>query len=240
MGILEKLQISLSMPDTLNPYARFDALEELVKKSNDTKLRGTCLDVGCGNGYASIVFSKYFSEMISLDVSKHNLKSCQLNNLQNVLKTHFILADASMLPLKPSSCDTIFAFSIIEHIKDKNALLSEISRVMAKNGSCIIQFPNEHFPLELHSGFPLPILATQKLLTLYFNYVLKGKGEFPVWNLDRKEAAGLYRKFFNCFHIQPCNYTEECVPPKFQALYRLARQLGILKIFPLCWIATCS
>src|SRR3989338_7374430 len=89
----------------------------------------TILDLGCGDGIAaSLLFDKPIT--FGLDTEQAYIciasKSGQYGNV--------ILADARTIPLDTGSVNTVISNSVIEHIPDKDAVLSEVRRVVKNNG----------------------------------------------------------------------------------------------------------
>jgi ubiquinone/menaquinone biosynthesis C-methylase UbiE len=82
------------------------------------------LDVGCGIGYLSRLFSSY----IGLDINLEGLR---------VAKTLFstreyICASATQLPFKDNSFDTCIGYDCIEHVANTGGFLTEMARVSTK------------------------------------------------------------------------------------------------------------
>ena len=114
--------------------------QEVLDFQKNTK--GIILDVGCGSGRNILKGKKY----ICLDFSKNMLKYAKKNSGKNIL---FVRADATQLPIKDNSFDTILYVAILHVIKGeknrKKALL-ELGRVMKKNGRAIITVWNKDQP----------------------------------------------------------------------------------------------
>jgi SAM-dependent methyltransferase len=52
-----------------------------------------------------------------------------------------IRADATQLPLRPSSVDLVVAFDVLEHIDDDHVAVGEIRRVLRPGGTALIAVP---------------------------------------------------------------------------------------------------
>lgn len=101
--------------------------------------QGYFLDVGCGTGTSAAiakdmgfkVFCTDFSfEALKIVKNEHNL-SCCLSDLD------------SGLPVKDKIFDVVWAADIIEHLFDPIFVLSEISRILKKNGILLAIIPND-------------------------------------------------------------------------------------------------
>ena len=94
------------------------------------------LDVGCGVG----IFLSFGSEKsIGLDINPYNIKKINSNKNSKA----FLINKDGTFPIKDSSINTIICDQVIEHIDDPNKILSEISRIIKKNGRIIIGLPME-------------------------------------------------------------------------------------------------
>ena len=56
----------------------------------------------------------------------------------------YVCADARYLPFRAGAFDTVFSYSVIQHFSkaDAHRALTEIGRVLAESGSCLVQMPN--------------------------------------------------------------------------------------------------
>lgn len=95
------------------------------------------LDLGCYNGHILRRMVEQGNRVTGVDASdklirKLNTKGydVRLHNLEN------------KLPFKTASYDAVFAGEIIEHLVDTELFLSEIHRVLRKNGLLILTTPN--------------------------------------------------------------------------------------------------
>lgn len=219
-----------------SPQIRLGVIKQLLKPHLQ-KFRSICLDVGCGTGQVSHVFKGDFSVVINLDVDKGNILKAVCSNRQSHLsRNHFIIADAEHLPFKHEAISTIFSFSLIEHLKNKESFIREIWRVLRFDGYFFMQFPSKDFFIELHSGIPFPKFCPHFMLDFYYQKLLGEQGEFPVWNLDMKTARKLCKPYFKESAVLRCNYEETCVPKQARAFYSLLKGIGILNAFPLGWL----
>jgi len=79
-------------------------------------LKGLTLDLGAGIG----LIQKYFKPSVSADLS------IEMLNLNQGLR---VCCDARALPFKDKSFDNLISFTMLQDIKAKNEVLSEIKRV---------------------------------------------------------------------------------------------------------------
>lgn len=92
--------------------------------------RGVLVDVGCGRMPYKRGLSPYVDRYIGVD----NLKTpfLRADNRPD------ILADAKKLPLPNSFADTVLLLMVLEHLQSPSQVLSEINRVLKKNGVLIL------------------------------------------------------------------------------------------------------
>jgi len=65
--------------------------------------------------------------------------------------TEYILADGTRLPFKQNSFDYILCSQVLEHIKNTENIIKEISRVLKPTGEALFNFPNRLAPKAPHS-----------------------------------------------------------------------------------------
>ena len=89
------------------------------------------LDIGSKDGKkANYVINK--GQLIMSDISKELYSNT----------APFVLSDATTLPYKDNSFDLVTIFHVLEHLKNANAALKEIHRVLKKKGTVLIVTPN--------------------------------------------------------------------------------------------------
>ena len=103
---------------------------------------GVILDVGCGYGYGSKMLTKVGDMVVAIDISREALqyaKKCYRGPA-------YIQADAERLPFREEKFDCVVALELIEHVENGKNLLSEVYRVIKKDGLLILSTPNvAHF-----------------------------------------------------------------------------------------------
>jgi SAM-dependent methyltransferase len=112
-------------------------LKEKVKRFSKS---GVILDLGCGEGLtALLVFGK------RIDYGLDNDRSfVRLARKSGVYK-QVLFADARDIPLESEGINLVFSNCVIEHIKDLNLVLNEVSRVLKKGGYFIFTTPSNNF-----------------------------------------------------------------------------------------------
>lgn len=104
----------------------------------------TVLDVACGIGYGSaILANRGASHVTGIDISPEAIAfGTHQYQAANLLLT---TGDACNLVFEDSSFDVVVSFETIEHLKEPEKLLAEISRVLKPKGLCVCSSPNRDF-----------------------------------------------------------------------------------------------
>ncbi len=141
----------------------------------------TILEVGCGEGYGANLLSPKVKKIIALDVDEetiaHALKKYGLENC--VFKTY----DGVKIPYEDNTFDAVISFQVIEHVKNDAGFVSEIHRVLRKDGLFLVTTPNRTYRLKPGQK-PLNEFHVRE----YYSYELENllKSRFPdvkVWGI---------------------------------------------------------
>lgn len=89
---------------------------------------GKILDVGCGRGE-----STHYLGAIGFEIRKFST--------WERLDARFLVADAVSIPFKDSSFDGVLMNNVLEHISDKDTLVSELKRVTKSNANYVFIVP---------------------------------------------------------------------------------------------------
>ncbi len=102
-------------------------------------------DLGCGTGFVSLALSNEASIVFSVDNSRNMLKQLKVNALdKNYKNIYLIKSSLDNLSLFDESVDVIFINMALHHIKDAEKAISEMYRVLKKDGVVIISDVMEH------------------------------------------------------------------------------------------------
>lgn len=104
------------------------------------------LDIGCGYGW----FEYHSIKKGILKICGIEYRDIDLKTAKKYLKSRKIelsVGSAIDLPFKDNQFDTVVSWEVIEHIPQntENVMLSEIYRVLKKNGTAYISTPNNTF-----------------------------------------------------------------------------------------------
>jgi SAM-dependent methyltransferase len=94
-------------------------------------LTGKVLDVGCGIGD----FLRFRDNTIGTDINESIVEYCKSQGLD------VFLFENGRLAFEDNSFDGVVLDNVLEHIENPTTILSEINRVLRKNGTLIIGVP---------------------------------------------------------------------------------------------------
>jgi SAM-dependent methyltransferase len=119
-------------------YLRHLFAYEFSKKNISSKR--FVLEVGCGEGYGTSLLSQYVIKIIGLDVDKDIVAHASKKyGSKNCI---FRLYDGVIIPYNDDTFDAVISFQVIEHIQDDVNYVSEIYRVLKRDGIFILTTPN--------------------------------------------------------------------------------------------------
>jgi len=100
------------------------------------------LDAGCGIGLNTFLMAKKGFQIAGIDndPEKISLAKKMLKHL-NFPRTSFALQDITNMKFARESFDAIICFEVLEHVKEDNLALSEVSRVLKKGGLLLLSVP---------------------------------------------------------------------------------------------------
>ncbi|WP_371803588.1 class I SAM-dependent methyltransferase [Candidatus Lokiarchaeum ossiferum] len=119
--------------------ARYINIISLIKNNYGDISNKKILDVGCGDGVLSYFLYKenafvsgIDSSELSINFAKLKTKNCNIN---------FYHGSSNDLPFINEEFDIVVSSDVIEHVFDYNKFLSEIHRVVKKQGLVVISTP---------------------------------------------------------------------------------------------------
>ncbi len=138
-------------------WSSVDDRLEVVSCSLNNYLKNTkdkiILDIGCGDGiYESLLNRKILDNnlFVGLDVSEEQIKKSQ-NYFQRLISCNI---DFENLPFENESVDYIIFSEVLEHLFHPDKAISEITRVLKKNGLLFFTCPNlSHLDIRLSMLF---------------------------------------------------------------------------------------
>ncbi len=106
----------------------------ILKKIRDhfAEAKVEILDVGCGAGFLANEFALEGYPMTGVDLSPESLKVAHIYDQTKTVK--YLEADALKLPFPDKSFDVVTCLDFLEHVKDPERYIEEISRVLRPGG----------------------------------------------------------------------------------------------------------
>ncbi len=98
------------------------------------RCHGRVLEIGTGAGYGVDVIAPHVDEFISVDKSRPNIETPSNVTLLSAL--------VPPLPFESESFDCVVSFQVIEHIKEDEAFVREVCRVLKPGGIFVVSTPN--------------------------------------------------------------------------------------------------
>lgn len=111
------------------------------------------LDLGCGQGHLDNKFLRITkSAVLGVDISFTRLQTAKINSPG----CDFIVCDASWLPFKNSTFDTVISNDVLEHVSYSAApiILKEVERVLDPRGKIYLSVMNRWEIMEPHWLIP--------------------------------------------------------------------------------------
>jgi SAM-dependent methyltransferase len=112
---------------------------------NNENLRSkTLLDIGCSNGWLlSLLKGRGLKKAIGVDPNIRELQTAR----KNVPWAQFFISTSEKLPIENESIDIVTFFDVLEHLpkSQERSGLTEIKRVLKKNGVLLLSTPNNNF-----------------------------------------------------------------------------------------------
>ncbi|MFA5794775.1 MAG: class I SAM-dependent methyltransferase [Candidatus Brocadiia bacterium] len=105
------------------------------------------LDVGSGNGYVLSHYAKAGAEVFGIDLSQTAIDLCRKRFEIAGLKGNFQVANAENMPFDDETFDCVCSMGVLHHTPDTKQAISEVYRVMKKNGRLILMFYHKNSAL---------------------------------------------------------------------------------------------
>ena len=109
------------------------------------------LDVGCNWGRWTIAAARAGWRPTGIDLAKKSVVAARRVAGQLGVEAEYVVADARELPFEDGSFDTVFSYSVLQHLakEDLPRVVSEVGRVLRPGGLVWIEMPNARGLLNL-------------------------------------------------------------------------------------------
>ena len=186
-------QLKKRAADEIKPgiLARWFATKKTIMEELEGEEGLVLLDIGGGDGFLSSNLCKRLPglRITVLDLKREVLLVARERGLDT------LCASAMELPIKYNCVDTILSLSVIEHVKEDDRVIREISRVLKKDGRLILTTPGQ-------DGVSFPLLSKRKNERIQegWGHVRKGYSLKELENLLKK-ADLFVRKTERYFNV---------------------------------------
>lgn len=101
------------------------------------------LDVGCAAGSQLYTLSPRINEGVGVDIAQSLIDGAiEYTNEKGFKNLSFLRADAENLPFPNERFDVVICGEVLEHVFDKDIVLTELLRVIKPGGYLLISIPN--------------------------------------------------------------------------------------------------
>ena len=155
-GTLKNLRAFLNAAPRSNGNAR----PSESAKAGDPLAGRLVLDLGCGMGGLSTALALEGADVRAVDFNRHYCHITRLRGMRYGLDLAPINAAGEALPFPDAHFDIVMCVDVLEHVRDPEALLSEISRCLKPGGLCQITainrfaFRDPHYHARLVNWLP--------------------------------------------------------------------------------------
>ncbi len=109
---------------------------DLIKNIPKTKM----LELGCGTGHWTNIFTNCGFDVTAIDISDEMLKYTE----QKQINAKFIKADSRNIPFPDNSFSVVSFITMIEFIEDQDKVFEEIYRVLKPGGHLVLGCLNKY------------------------------------------------------------------------------------------------
>lgn len=226
-----------NIPDYLTPLLEKAPSTWALIRANEIRtldkaiFKHPILDIGCGDGFvAKVVLSNRKGKFdVGIDMNEDEIYFARKSGSYKKV----IVGTVYNLPFKDESFETVFSNSVVEHIPDLNRALSEMSRVLKKDGQFIITVPTPYLTKYL-IGYNF--FASYKLMSLAKLYGRLFNSQFKHYNLlTHKQWEKLLKKK-SLKLVEHYYYHTESMVKIHEILAYLAIPYGISKKIFKYWV----
>lgn len=97
------------------------------------------LDLGCDRGDITILLTKKAKEVIGIDSNEDAIKAAR----NHKSTATFMVAKGERLPFPDKYFDVVLMSEVIEHVENEKETISEVHRILKKNGKLILSTPHK-------------------------------------------------------------------------------------------------
>jgi ubiquinone/menaquinone biosynthesis C-methylase UbiE len=159
----------------IEAMARYYFIRSLVKGKR-------VLDAGCGYGYGASYLVKWAEEVIGVDFSQQAIDWAQRNYHNQNLK--FAVSNLTELEFSDEYFDVVCLFEVIHQLEEYHELLSELYRVLKKDGIFLISTRNRKSEEPIAHPHHVREFKPQELKEILLKF---GFGDIKIYGVSRPE-----------------------------------------------------
>jgi 2-polyprenyl-3-methyl-5-hydroxy-6-metoxy-1,4-benzoquinol methylase len=179
-GTLNNLRVFLRVASRSNTNGNArasngDARAAEVAQTDDALAGRLVLDLGCGMGGLSTALALEGATVSPVDFNRHYCHITRLRGMRYGLDLSPINAAGEALPFPDAHFDIVMCVDVLEHVRDPEALLAEISRCLKPGGLCQITAINRFAFRDPHYHVRFVNWLPRRLSDAYLRLVRRSK-----------------------------------------------------------------
>lgn len=160
------------------------------------------LDVACGVGYGTELLGRSAERVVGVDIDDETVFYAR--SRYAAANVEYVVADAAALPFADATFDVVCSFETIEHVADRDAYLTEVTRVLRAGGTYVVSTPRAR------------------------RTTLQPNNPFHRVELSRQDFEALLRRFFGVVDV----FGQHRVQTRRHRLLQRADVLGLRRRLP--------
>lgn len=152
----------------------------------------TLLDIGCSTGIMTNEYSKYFKNIIGIDIDSNAIKFANENYQSQNLK--FLNCSYDEMRLSNKKFNVITLTHIYEHVDDPVDLFEKIYELLSPGGVCYFVAGNRFKIIEPHFNLPFLSYLPKNIAKIYLKMLFKN-GDFYQKHLSLINLRKLVKNF---------------------------------------------
>jgi len=139
---------------------RRDKVEKMIAGNNDGK---TLLDIGSGPGIMIDAVLRQGYTVTAADAAPQMIELTKQQFSGNP-KVEFLVTDAREIPKPDDSFDVATAMGLVEYFEEDDSYYKEMGRVLKKDGTLIVTYPNVYSPWRVFNRLALAIIRPLRMI----------------------------------------------------------------------------
>ncbi|MFC1693465.1 class I SAM-dependent methyltransferase [Candidatus Latescibacterota bacterium] len=198
---------------------RWEVYDGILKRLTGSGARW--LDAGCGSNIAIDEFQCAFNA--GIDSYRHP-------EVMHTAPNHFVLGTVENLPFRDGSFSLVTLNTVIEHIKNPESVLKEISRVLQPGGHMLVHTTNIYSPV-IFTGKLIP----ENIRNLFFTRLLSARETDVFTAYHKVNSLGAFKRIEDFeiveFHaVQDLNWANRLVFIGLLAYHLFTRLPGMWRL----------